>query len=251
MTQSVGQRLIDGAADPAHVLLEGFHAVKHARRFGAALELVAVSDRDAALALCERLAPDMRPLIEQAEAASSEEIEAGGREVPTGVVGLAQRPPHAARELASAPGLLVVLEAPRNPANVGAAIRASAAAHVGGVATTGEQDPWHPAAVRGSAGLHFAQPVAHGSIADVCGQRPAFGLDPDGELLSPADLPADAALVFGTERDGLSAQARARCERLVRLPMREGVSSLNLATSVSATLMAIRLANGWEGGEAP
>ena len=48
-------------------------------------------------------------------------------------------------------------------------------------------------------------------------------------------------LVFGTERAGLSDAMKARADRVVALPMREGVSSLNLATSVAAVLYAWRL----------
>ena len=56
-----------------------------------------------------------------------------------------------------APSLL--LEAPRHLGNLGACVRvAAAAAPASPVLTTGEQDPWHPDALRGSAGLHFALP---------------------------------------------------------------------------------------------
>jgi TrmH family RNA methyltransferase len=54
-------------------------------------------------------------------------------------------------------------------------------------------------------------------------------------------------LAFGTERHGLSSELRARCDRIVALPMRAGVSSMNLATSVSATLLSWRMAQGWTG----
>ncbi len=50
-----------------------------------------------------------------------------------------------------------------------------------------------------------------------------------------------AVLAFGTERDGLSPELAARAEALLRIPMREGVSSLNLATAVAAVLFAGRL----------
>ena len=41
-------------------------------------------------------------------------------------------------------------------------------------------------------------------------------------------------LAFGTERDGLSDELLARADARVALPMRPGVSSLNLATAVAA-----------------
>ena len=44
--------------------------------------------------------------------------------------------------------------------NMGACVRVAAAADAAGVLTTGDNDPWHPDALRGAAGLHYALPVA-------------------------------------------------------------------------------------------
>ena len=46
-------------------------------------------------------------------------------------------------------------------------------------------------------------------------------------------------LAFGTERDGLSDELLARADARAALPMRPGVSSLNLATAVSAVLFVL------------
>jgi TrmH family RNA methyltransferase len=108
--------------------------------------------------------------------------------------------------------------------------------------TTGRQDPWHPDALRGSAGLHFALPV-HRLRAVRTGDRELVALDPEGEVLDPGgvrSLPAAAVLAFGTERDGISDELLAAADRRVALPMAPGVSSLNLATAVAATLYALR-----------
>ncbi len=43
-------------------------------------------------------------------------------------------------------------------------------------------------------------------------------------------------LVVGTERDGVGADLRARADVVLALPMRPGVSSLNLATATAAAL---------------
>jgi TrmH family RNA methyltransferase len=48
-----------------------------------------------------------------------------------------------------------------------------------------------------------------------------------------------AVLAFGTERDGLSDELLAQADARVALPMRPGVSSLNLATAVSAVLYSL------------
>ena len=73
------------------------------------------------------------------------------------------------------------------------------------------------------------------------GERELIALDPDGATLAPHELPAAAVLAFGTERDGLSDELLAQATRRIALPMSPGVSSLNLATAVAATLYALKL----------
>jgi TrmH family RNA methyltransferase len=121
-------------------------------------------------------------------------------------------------------------------------VRASAPAPAAAVLTTGGHDPWHPDALRGSAGLHYALPVARlPSGLPPTLSRPLLALDPAGDPLDPATLPPRAILAFGTERHGLSAELLARADARIAIPMRPGVSSLNLATSVAAVLFAWRL----------
>ena len=71
--------------------------------------------------------------------------------------------------------------------------------------------------------------------------RPLLAIDTEGEQLAPGELPPRAVLAFGTERYGLSDELSARADASVSIPMRPGVSSLNLATSVAAVLFAWRL----------
>ncbi len=104
--------------------------------------------------------------------------------------------------------------------------------------TTGENDPWHPDAVRGAAGLQFALPVAAVEALPES-DRPLLAIDPEGEELAPERLPERAVLAFGTERHGLSGEVFERADARVSIPMRAGVSSLNLATSVAIALFAM------------
>ena len=67
-------------------------------------------------------------------------------------------------------------------------------------------------------------------------------MDPEGEPFAAAELPGRAVLAFGTERYGLSDELTGRADAKISIPMRAGVSSLNLATSVAAVLFAWRLA---------
>ena len=72
--------------------------------------------------------------------------------------------------------------------------------------------------------------------------RPTIAIDPEGdEVLSPG-IVVNAVLAFGSERHGLTDELLHHADARVRIPMRPGVSSLNLATAVAVTLYTMRLA---------
>jgi RNA methyltransferase, TrmH family len=233
--------------DPALAVLEGLHPLKHALRFDADVIEAVTRDAGALARLSAELAPDVSARI--GELAREIEPEIFERIAPlapsTGVVGIAERrhvdPTVVLADRRAAP--VVVLEDPRDLGNIGACVRVAAAANVAGVLTTGTHDPWHPDALRGAAGLHYAVPVARlAALEQLRGpDRPLLAIDPDGEPLEPTELPARAVLAFGTERYGLSPELIALADARVSIPMQAGVSSLNLATSVAAVLFAWRL----------
>jgi RNA methyltransferase, TrmH family len=242
--------------DSELTVLEGFHALKHALRFGGEIvEAVAVDPQDLET-LATDLAPDLAGrFASTVEVIDGEELEGLVPQRPaTGVVAIARRK---AADLAQvladereAP--VVLLEEPRNMGNLGACVRVAAAADAAAVLTIGENDPWHPDAVRGAAGLHYALPavaavpaVGDGGAPGKEEGRPLLALDPEGEEIDPAAVPARAVLAFGTERHGLSDELLAAADGRIALPMRAGVSSLNLATSVAAVLYALRLQRDW------
>jgi RNA methyltransferase, TrmH family len=234
--------------DPTLAVLEGLHPLKHALRFDAnVLEVLA---RD--LAELERLTGELAPDITARVRGLAREIDAtvfdqlAPLAPATGVIALAERPLVDPSGVLADPGSapVVLLEDPRDLGNLGACVRVAAAADIAGLLSTGSHDPWHPDALRGAAGLHYALPVARlASLEQLSGRdRPLLAIDPAGEPLhEPAELPERAVLAFGTERHGLSDELLSRADVRVSIPMRPGVSSLNLATSVAAVLFAWRL----------
>jgi TrmH family RNA methyltransferase len=239
--------------DPSLAVLEGFHPLKHALRFGGEVIEVVCRDPEELSGLAKRLAPELAERIDALARPVAAETFAKLAPLPptTGVISLAKRPKvDPARVLASEAGRagapVVLLEDPRDLGNMGACVRVAAAADAAGVLSTGSHDPWAPDALRGAAGLHYALPVARLEGLDALGgessgRRPLLALDPEGQPLVPQELPANAVLAFGTERYGVSEELLGRADACVRIPMRPGVSSLNLATSVAAVLFAWRL----------
>jgi RNA methyltransferase, TrmH family len=233
--------------DPELTVLEGFHALKHALRFGAEVTDAVATDPEELERLAADLAPDLAGTIGAlVRPIDADEFAGLVPQAPrTGVVAIARRKPAdlaaALADPRTAP--IVLLEQPRNMGNLGACVRVAAAADAAALLTIGENDPWHPDAVRGAAGLHYALPAVAAVERAPSGVegRPLLALDPEGEEIDPAVLPARAVLAFGTERHGLSDDLLAAADGRIALPMREGVSSLNLATSVAAVLYALVL----------
>jgi RNA methyltransferase, TrmH family len=232
-------RFAEARSDPALVMLEGFHALKHGLRFGARIETACTPDRTALLRLASDLAPDLRDRLRDAVQEVSGATFAGLAPLPpaTGVLAVAARPEVDPARVLRKPGPapIVLLENPSHPGNLGAVVRVAAAAGAAAVLTTGGRDPWQPAALRGSAGLHFALPVASSDPLPET-DRPLLAIDPEGEPLTSVPTIDRAILAFGSERRGLGPALLARAERRIAIPMREGVSSLNLACAVAIML---------------
>jgi TrmH family RNA methyltransferase len=231
------ERLRAARNDPEQVVLEGFHALKHALRFGAELQVAITDDPPGLARLAAELAPDLDldGLVEHVEPGAL-----GPRAHHTRVLAVARRP--CFEPPAPATGPVVALEDPRHLGNVGAVVRVAAAAGAAGVLTTGARDPWDPAAVRGAAGLHFALAVSR--VDAFPDDRPLVAVVPGGEPPQAA-LPPDALLAFGTERAGLTPRLLERADARVGIPMRPGVSSLNLATAVAVVLYAYCARSGF------
>lgn len=237
--QETVDRYRSARSDPGLAVLEGFHALKHALRFGAEVVEAVSADVGHVLALADELAPGVREALEEwlVEVPAELFAQLSPRPPDSGAIALARRPTVRHETILADPAdaPVVFLEAPTHLGNLGAAVRVAAAAGAAGVLATGEHDPWHASALRGSAGLHFAVPVAAApGVPDT--ERPLVAVDPGGEPLRPGVLPDRALLAFGSERRGLAPPTLERAETSVRIPMREGVSSLNLATSVAVVL---------------
>jgi RNA methyltransferase, TrmH family len=227
--------LVDGGA----VRLDGFHAVKHALRFGAAVELVLAADPPRALRLAQELAADVRePLRALAVEVDEGTLRslAGPVAHHTGIVALATPRRWTLADVTATPAPVVLLDGPRDPGNYGAVVRVAAGLGAAGVVSTGTLDPWHPAVVRGAAGLQFAIPVCRLDDTKRLSDRPLFAFDAAGADARRAEIPDDAVLAFGSERSGLSSTIREQADALLALPMRDGVASYNLATAVAMVI---------------
>ena len=113
-------------------MLEGFHPLKHAIRFGAQLKLVVGISLSELADMGEEYGPDIASVLESQVTLVPHEVfrQLAPVPPPTGVIGIAKRRAASLTEMLGdqiqAP--IVLLENPRNMLNIGAAIRVSAAA---------------------------------------------------------------------------------------------------------------------------
>ena len=232
-------------------IIEGVQAAKHAVRFEAEVHKYITYDINSLQKLLAEIAEDVKNTILENIAVVDEQTfnKLSPQPPRTGLIAMAQRRNYLWQEVA--PNRPVVfLEDPRDLENIGAVIRVAAAADAAAVIISGSADIWHPAVIRGAAGLHWAIPVFDNSSGDLQQNeksisemlrstqtdRKLIALDPTGDDINDIQIPKSSILIFGTERHGISKKLLAQSDEIVRLPMKKGVSSLNLATSVAATL---------------
>jgi 23S rRNA (guanosine2251-2'-O)-methyltransferase len=150
------------------------------------------------------------------------------------------------------PGLVVLVEDVQDPRNLGALLRVAEGAGAARVLVRDRGSaPLSPAAAKTAAGAGEWLPVERVTNSAQTIERLkadgfwVYGADAAGEPPWMVDLTGRVALVFGGEERGLRRRTRELCDKLVGLPMRGRVASLNLATAAAALLYeAVRQRTG-------
>ena len=152
--------------------------------------------------------------------------------------------------------LRVVLVSPRNPLNIGAAARAMSNF---GVFELRLVNPYHVAfleaksAVKAHAVLENAKefPTIADAVADcplIVGttsigpralEHPLRRLETGGKMITKKLSAGPVALLFGSEKSGLSNEDMSYCHWLMRIPTREEHGSMNLGQAVAVCLYEI------------
>jgi TrmH family RNA methyltransferase len=145
--------------------------------------------------------------------------------------------------------LVVVLDRPSNHGNLGTIIRSCDALNAGGLVMTGHGvDLYDPRTIRASVGSLFALPVVRlASYRDLipwidslkvrAGDLQVIGTSAKAAVdIVDVDLTRTTILIVGNETRGLSANYRALCDSVVRIPMRGSATSLNVACATSILL---------------
>ena len=169
-----------------------------------------------------------------------------GFDVHRGVLAIAERPPEPDVDaLLSSASRVLAIEGVSDSANVGSLFRNAAALGADAVVLDPTCcDPLLRRSVRVSIGTVLHVPFVR--LADwpggLCGRgMTVLALTPDPGATALADVPRPArfALLVGTEGEGLSDAALEAADVRVRIPMKAGVDSVNVATAAAIALYSL------------
>jgi RNA methyltransferase, TrmH family len=136
--------------------------------------------------------------------------------------------------------LIAVIEGVEKPGNVGAILRSADGAGVDAVVIADPRtDLFNPNTIRASLGTVFSANICTATTEETLTwlrelNLRSFAARPEAELLyTEADYRGGAAIVLGSEAEGLSSQWRGASVTGVRLPMRGIADSLNVSATAA------------------
>lgn len=143
---------------------------------------------------------------------------------------------------------IVVIDSVVDTTNIGAIFRSAAALGIEAVLLTRSScDPLNRRAIRVSMGTVFQVPwgwldIPIGSLRDYGYKTVAMALTDKSVSLDDPILKSESklAIVMGTEGDGLASETIADADYTVRIPMANGVDSLNVAAAAAVAFWELR-----------
>jgi len=174
-------------------------------------------------------------------------------ETPTGLMAVVPvpRPDYAAKT--DRDRFSVFLDGVQDPGNLGAILRSAAAAGGADVFLSPVcADPWSPKCLRAGMGAHF-QLALHDRVALLATARSfqgrLIGADSRwGRSLFEADLGGTVGFIIGGEGAGIAPALLELAAERVRIPMAEGIESLNAAAAATVVFYEWRRRRSWPVG---
>ena len=172
-----------------------------------------------------------------------------GYTLTRGVLCAFRRPmPRSVREICRSASRIAVIDSVTDTTNIGAIFRSAAALGIDAVLLTPTScDPLNRRSVRVSMGSVFLVPWTW--IDPPLSRLHEYGFVTAAMALSDNSISIDdpllaripsLALIMGTEGDGLSREAIADADHVVRIPMSHGVDSLNVAAASAVAFWQLR-----------
>ena len=144
---------------------------------------------------------------------------------------------------------IVVIHGVVDTTNIGAIFRSAAALGIDAVLLTRDScDPLNRRAVRVSMGSVFLVPWTwldhYGQLTELSFRTAAMALTPLSVPINHPELKREPrlAIIMGTEGDGLPKETITQADYVVRIPMKHGVDSLNVAAAAAVAFWELRIA---------
>jgi len=234
-------------------LAEGLRILTEARDSGMLPEIIAFSAEGAKHPLAAEI-------IAATEAAGGDAIETtpdilskmSGKDNPQMLLGAYRQPDMALERIDRAKSpLWIVVQALRDPGNMGTILRTGDAAGAGGLILIDDcADPFSVESVRASMGALFTQQIAAARWPEFVawlrsgeGQLVGTSLKARQDYLE-AEYGQPCFLLIGNEQQGLPADYESECDLLVKIPMAGRADSLNAAMAAAVMAFAIRASWG-------
>lgn len=163
-----------------------------------------------------------------------------GEVTPQGVLAVIEKP----KELPASPaGDCVFLDGVSDPANVGAIIRTAAAAGYKDVYLADTADAYSPKSVRASMGGIFRVRTHAGGREDLAKllNVPVYAADMGGENAFSVKPEGNFCILVGNEAHGVSEFMRKRADKIIGIPMQNGMESLNAGVAAGVLMYALKI----------
>jgi TrmH family RNA methyltransferase len=156
---------------------------------------------------------------------------------PTGILASINIPN---MEIPKIQNCILLLEDIQDPGNLGSILRSASASGVDLVYMSDHcADLWSPKVLRGSQGAHFHLPcIERANFSDITKiyTGKVFATTLSGKSIYKEDLRGPVAFIFGNEGSGIHLETLERTSHSIRIPMKKGIESLNVAAAVSICL---------------
>lgn len=218
-------------------LLEGPRLIREGAKAGVLQTILLATDAGSAIEATAQAAD-----VEVLRCAPHVISAASDSKTPQGILAISRVPQIIERE---GPRLVLVIDGVQDPGNVGSLVRtATAAGATLVVHTTDSADPFGPKALRAGAGAHFHVPIQSATVIDKIGlsdtETSLYASAADGEYVyNTIDWSGPCGLVVGAETHGVSASWHACCQGTVRIPIHQGIESLNVAAASAVILFEV------------
>lgn len=150
--------------------------------------------------------------------------------------------------------LIVALERPKDPGNLGTIIRTLDSVGGRGIILLEEScDPFSTECIRASMGSSFSVSIARANIDEFIQWQAQNGFALIGTSLKGSDLHTKTEmgkktiLLMGNEQSGIDDDLAGKCTSLIKLPMKGRADSLNLAIATGVCLYEIWRQRGFDG----